>query len=229
MRTAILALILHGASLATAVTGMLLFSCSSEPALPREQAMAVSWPIGEHADELERRLDSEGENPEFRAQLLILLSKEYAQSGDRQRALRRAQEALAVFANHGKTRGEAVRRALIVAIGRYGAEMEWHNLPDPRTGEKTEVPARTRARLGASYEMTAPLGRETLLLIASEQWIDFRPILTRAGVWNTGAAKGALGPFAPLFNLGELGEKGVLLIEPGQVATWAITGQVKEK
>jgi hypothetical protein len=98
--------------------------------------------------------------------------------------------------------------------------------PDPRTGEKTEVPARTRAKLGASYEMTEPLGRETLLLIASDQWIDFRPILTRSGVWNTGAAKGALGPFAPLFNLGELGEKGVPLFEPGEVATWAITGQV---
>ncbi len=98
--------------------------------------------------------------------------------------------------------------------------------PDPRTGEKTEVPARTRARLGASYEMTEPLGRETLLLIASDQWIDFRPILTRAGVWNTGAAKGALGPFAPLFELGALGEKGMPLFEPGEVATWAITGQV---
>jgi hypothetical protein len=77
--------------------------------------------------------------------------------------------------------------------------------PDPRTGERTEIPAKTSRLLPASYEMSEPEGEETILLVGTDEWIDFRPILSRAGVWSQGEAKGALGPFAPLFDLGSKG------------------------
>lgn len=95
--------------------------------------------------------------------------------------------------------------------------------PDPRTGERTEIPAKTSHLLPASYEMSEPEGEETILLVATDEWIDFRPILSRAGVWSQGTAKGALGPFAPLF---DLGSKGRPSFEPGKISTWSSTGRV---
>lgn len=100
--------------------------------------------------------------------------------------------------------------------------------PGPRTVDKTEIPPRTPPRkLAASYEMTEPLGSETILLVASTEPIDFRPILSREGVWGLGKARGALGPFAPLYELESA--RGAMRFEPGKVATWSITGRVVAK
>lgn len=72
--------------------------------------------------------------------------------------------------------------------------------PDPETGDRTRLPAGEDWESPALYEVTEPPGTEVLLLVASQEWIDFRPFLSREGLRRPRAARADLGPFAPLFD-----------------------------
>ncbi len=54
--------------------------------------------------------------------------------------------------------------------------------PNPATADKTELRPRTDKEIYALYRIVEPLGTDVLLLIATEEWFDFRPFATARGL-----------------------------------------------
>ncbi|HSF14373.1 MAG TPA: caspase family protein [Vicinamibacteria bacterium] len=71
------------------------------------------------------------------------------------------------------------------------------------------------------YQFAEPPGNDVILLIATEDWIDFRPFLTGAG--SQRSATGSLGPFSPLFDDTAVRTRSAVAYEPGSVTTDAVT------
>ncbi len=66
----------------------------------------------------------------------------------------------------------------VLDLAPHGAvHMLW---PDPRTGDKTPLPAGTTRELPALYRIVDPPGSEVILLIASEVWIDMSHFLSQS-------------------------------------------------
>lgn len=94
--------------------------------------------------------------------------------------------------------------------------------PDPRTGDKTPLPAGRSRELNDVYRISQPEGNDVLLLLATDEWLDLRAVL-RDPLSNTPfSSRGD--PCAPsdLFSPGQEAQED-WKIQPVRVSTSAVT------
>jgi len=96
--------------------------------------------------------------------------------------------------------------------------------PPGDTTERKKLEAGENWSPAVVYQFAEPPGNDVILLIASEERIDFRPFLTRSmPLQRSAGAPSLLGPFAPLFDDDAVRTRSTVSYEAGSVATHAVT------
>ena len=98
--------------------------------------------------------------------------------------------------------------------------------PPPGTFDKTALKKGEDTDLPAIHQIAEPLGQEVFLLIATQEWVDFEPFLSRPSLKSRGQPTGNLGPFAPLFNDLSVRARARTVFPRGAITTQAVTVSV---
>lgn len=98
--------------------------------------------------------------------------------------------------------------------------------PPSKTQDKTKFAKGSIRTLPALYQVEELIGSELILLVATENWLDFEPFVTKPTL--TARGKGvSMGPFAPLFNDLDLRSRARPVYSPGDLTTHAVTVTVR--
>lgn len=95
--------------------------------------------------------------------------------------------------------------------------------PAGSTSDRKQLKAGETWSPSVVYQFAEPPGNDVILLIATEEWTDFRPFLTGVSQQRSAVNGGALGPFAPLLNDESVRTRSAAAYDPGSVTTHAIT------
>lgn len=98
--------------------------------------------------------------------------------------------------------------------------------PEPGKPDKTMLKKGSSRKISALYKVAEPIGSEVILLVATENWLDFEPFVTKPTLVARGKGV-SVGPFAPLFNDLDLRSRAQPVYSPGDLTTHAVTVTVR--
>lgn len=98
--------------------------------------------------------------------------------------------------------------------------------PEPGKPDKTMLKKGSSRKISALYKVAEPIGSEVILLVATENWLDFEPFVTKPTLVARGKGV-SVGPFAPLFNDLDLRSRAQPVYSPGDLTTHAVMVTVR--
>ena len=98
--------------------------------------------------------------------------------------------------------------------------------PPRGTSDKTPLKKGEDTDLPGVYQIEDPKGQEVFLLVATQEWVNFEPFLSKPNLRARGKPRGNLGPFVPLFNDLSIRTRAKTIFPKGSVTTQAITVSV---
>lgn len=94
--------------------------------------------------------------------------------------------------------------------------------PDHRTGDKTPLPVGQSRELDDVYRISEPEGNDVLLLLATDEWLDLRPVVRNPLSESLLASRGDRSPPSDLFWLAQ-GSRGDGKTQPVRMSTSTLT------